>query len=121
VPILEEFLKRDERIIFLGWLKPIDVQKILLASDLMIQPGSLSHTFIEAICSGLPLILNDTPQGRYLTSQGNGRLLKIKSSILLSEIIVEAMIEKNYQSLQENAIKTANIYHYKNIAKLSLE
>jgi len=102
-------------------LKPIEVQKLLLASDLMIQPGSLSHTFIKAICSGLPLILNDTPQGRYLTSQGNGRLLEMKSAILLSEIIIDATNEKNYQCLQDEAIKTANIYHYKNIAKLSLE
>jgi len=121
MPILDAFLKRDERIIFLGWLKPIEVQKLLLASDLMIQPGSLSHTFIKAICSGLPLILNDTPQGRYLTSQGNGRLLEMKSAILLSEIIIDATNEKNYQCLQDEAIKTANIYHYKNIAKLSLE
>jgi len=120
LPIFNQFLKNDSRIIFLGWLKPNEVRNFLYASDLMIQPGSLSHTFIEAICSGLPLILNNTPQGEYLTQKGNGVLLKIKNPDVLSALILESLLENKYNQMRESAIASALYYHYTNIAKISL-
>ena len=51
----------------------------MLGCDYLIQPGSLSNSFIDAICCGLPLILLNTPQGKSLTSSGNGILIQENS------------------------------------------
>jgi glycosyltransferase involved in cell wall biosynthesis len=114
------YLNNDNRIIFLGWLKPYEMNELLISSDIMIQPGSLSHTFVESICCGLPLILNDTPQGRNLTSSGNGILLKNKSIDELCNIMEYVLIEENYVKLKNSALKAAMYYDHVNISRISL-
>lgn len=47
---LEELIKNDSRIIFLGWKSSEELSEYLCASDIYCQPGSVSATLQNAIC-----------------------------------------------------------------------
>lgn len=121
MPIFKKFADKDTRIKYLGWLKPEDMQRLFCGFDLMVQPGSNSHTFIEAICSGLPILLNNTPQARSLTSLGNGEVIKSKSIDELISKMKKMMNPENIKNYKYNSLKAAKFYDYKSIAKLSLK
>ena len=91
--VLDQYISSDSRIIELGWVSAAALRDIMLASDLLVQPGSLSNSFIDAICCGLPIVLDDTPQGRYLTKGGNGVLIARDNLEYLASCI-EACLEK---------------------------
>ena len=121
MPVFQEFADKDKRIKYLGWLKPEDMQRLFCGFDLMIQPGSNSHTFIEAICSGLPILLNNTPQARSLTSLGNGEVIKSKHINELVYKMKKMMNPENLKNYKYNSLKAAKFYDYRSIAKLSLK
>ena len=77
---VDNVTKKKKNIIFCGWKSVDELRDYMLGSDFLIQPGSLSNSFIDAICCGLPLILHNTPQGVSLTSYGNGLLLSDNSA-----------------------------------------
>ena len=117
---LDQYIENDKRIIEMGWVSASDLRDLMLASDLLVQPGSLSNSFIDAICCGLPLILDDTPQGRYLTKNENGVLIARKNLKSLAACIESCLEENKNNLLKENSIKQADFYHYVNIARISL-
>jgi glycosyltransferase involved in cell wall biosynthesis len=119
--VFNKYLRADDRIIFLGWLNPEQMRKLFCGCDVLIQPGSLSHIFIEAICCGLPVILNNTPQGRYLTSFKNGELVEKKSSECIIQTINQVLEDEKLSSYKHNSIQAAEYFHYVNNAKISLE
>ena len=53
LPLIEE----DSRIIFLGWKSADELSDYLTASDIYLQPGSVSATLQNAICSGTPVMI----------------------------------------------------------------
>lgn len=118
--IFNEFCSSDSRIINLGWLKADELRQIFIASDVLLQPGGLSNSFIDAICCGLPLILNNTPQGQNLTSFKNGVLLNektVKELVAKLEIILS---DTQLQTFRACSFVAANYYDYRNNAKISL-
>jgi len=115
-----EYLEKDDRIIFLGWLNPEEMRRLFCGFDLMIQPGSNSHIFIEGICSALPILLNDTPQARSLTSMKNGEVLNNKTVEELSDKINEMIAFNKLDYYRKNSFMAANYYHYKSVARISL-
>ena len=92
----------------------------MLGCDYLIQPGSLSNSFIDAICCGLPLILLNTPQGKSLTSSGNGILIQENSDHYLENFLRNINVV-NYKRLLENAEKCHKKYDYIEVARLSLK
>jgi glycosyltransferase involved in cell wall biosynthesis len=110
------YLNRNKRIKFLGWLKPDEMRELFIAGDLLLQPGSLSNSFIDAICCGLPLILKDTPQGKYLTKNNNGILLKDQSRDSIKKAVEYILKEKNLAKYKESALMSYDEFHYTNIA-----
>lgn len=116
----DNFCKSDARIINLGWLTADEVRRIFIASDVLLQPGSLSNTFIDAICCGLPLVLNDTPQGQNLTSFKNGLLIKEKSVNEVSKKLEMVLSDSNLQEFRGRSFEAANYFDYRNNAKISL-
>jgi 1,2-diacylglycerol 3-alpha-glucosyltransferase len=117
----DTYVNNDLRITYLGWLKPIELREIFIASDLLVQPGSLSNTFIDAICSKLPLLLNDTPQGRYITTNNNGFLIK-KVSVASIKDAIEYIVNSNkLKELKLSSDTKNSMFEYKNVAKKSLE
>ncbi|OAA26748.1 hypothetical protein AT15_06270 [Kosmotoga arenicorallina S304] len=119
--ILNKYIERDNRIIYLGWKNASKLKELLVGGDLLLQPGSLSNTFIEAICAGIPLVLADTPQGRYLTKNGNGYLLDEISPESIKDGILHVLEKSNFQDYRERSIMASEEYHYINIAKKSVQ
>jgi 1,2-diacylglycerol 3-alpha-glucosyltransferase len=117
----DSFLVSDPRIIYLGWVSAERLRELFIASDLLVQPGSLSNSFIDAICCSLPVLLDDTAQGRYLTSSGNGVLLNRGSDTILASRL-ESLLEPAVLSvLKLNAKNISMSFHYLTIAKMTID
>jgi 1,2-diacylglycerol 3-alpha-glucosyltransferase len=118
--VLDQFKSNDSRIIELGWVSAATLRDVMLASDLLVQPGSLSNSFIDAICCGLPIILDDTPQGRYLVKADNGVLIA-RSDLGSLKSCIEACLKKDRSAtMKMNALGEAEFYNYVNNARISL-
>jgi glycosyltransferase involved in cell wall biosynthesis len=117
---LTNYISNDPRIVFLGWLSHEEFTDMLCGCEVMIQPGSLSQVFVDAICCRMPLILDDTPQGRYLTSFGNGCLSNRNLDSL--EAAISELIEKKKQGeLEKPVMQAAKYFDYINITKFSID
>tara|TARA_B110000977_G_scaffold21051_1_gene25149 strand:+ start:12024 stop:13148 length:1125 start_codon:yes stop_codon:yes gene_type:complete len=117
---LDQYKENDSRIMELGWVSASTLRDLMLASDLLVQPGSLSNSFIDAICCGLPLILDDTPQARYLTKNDNGVLIARRDLEYLATCIESCLETKRNNLMKNNSLIEADFYHYLNIARISL-
>lgn len=117
----ESFLAADERISYQGWVSAERLRELFMASDMLLAPGSLSNTFIDAICSGLPVILDDTPQGRFLTSWGNGVTHTRGTHLDLLATVKGCLDGDSVEHMREHALMAANYLDYRNVAKISLE
>jgi glycosyltransferase involved in cell wall biosynthesis len=118
--VLDRQKSNDSRIIELGWVSAATLRDLMLASDLLVQPGSLSNSFIDAICCGLPIILDDTPQGRYLTKADNGVCIA-RSDLGSLTSCMEVCLEKDKNAtMKMNALGEADFYSYVNNARISL-
>jgi glycosyltransferase involved in cell wall biosynthesis len=117
---LNQCIALDKRIEYRGWNSATALRELFISADLLVQPGSLSNTFVDAICSGLPVLLDDTPQGRYLTRSGNGSVIARGSVEKLSERIMK-LLEPNCSAEMGSAARAAaHDLHYTENAKLSL-
>lgn len=117
--LLKKLIEEEEKVKFIGWVNPEDLRELIKCSDVMVQPGSLSNTFVEAVCIGTPLILSNTPQANDLISSGNGILINGSSSVVNIEIAIENFL-RNIDVYKENSKKNKELFNYKTIAKESL-
>jgi len=116
-------LIETENISYLGWLDANELRKMMMISDILLQPGSLSNSFIDAMCCGLPLALKDTPQGRYLTQFGNGILFQKGIDQDYIETIASELTSniKNIENFQKKAIESQKILDYRTTAKITVD
>lgn len=117
---LDEYLNKDNRIKFLGWLSATELRDLFIGGDVLLQPGSLSNTFIDAICCGLPIILFNSPQGKYLTRYGNGFLVDDVSKESIRNAIYHIFNGDNLNRYRENSFIASEEFHYVNVAKKSV-
>ena len=69
-----KLINSDSRIVFTGWKSASQLQSILIAADVYLQPGTQSATMQMSLCSRCAVVLDDVPSHqRYVT--GNGWLL----------------------------------------------
>lgn len=54
---LDFLIKRDERVVFLGWKKEDELKKYLAAADLYLQPGTQSITMMNSLACGTPVMV----------------------------------------------------------------
>ncbi|WP_129408550.1 glycosyltransferase family 4 protein [Marinitoga lauensis] len=118
---LKNFLEKDSRIEYLGWATASELKKLLIGGDVLLQPGSLSHVFIDGICAGLPLILSKTPQNEYLTRNGNGFLIEKPTVESILYAIKHVLNENNLYKYKEKTFAISKEFHYINIAKKSIQ
>lgn len=70
----------DPRITFIGWQSADELQDLLCAADVYVQPGTQSVTMQMSLCSRCPVILDDTLSHQpYI--KGNGWLLNDEMSL----------------------------------------
>ncbi|MGI6687002.1 MAG: glycosyltransferase [Christensenellales bacterium] len=121
--ILEEFsvlVARDNRINYLGWKLPEDLQIYLAAAHFYLQPGSVSATLQQAICAGTAVLIY--PHESYdVYVKENGVKVKdyegIKSffsSVSLNEYNIEEMSKASFyyaQNILDYRILAQRVYH----------
>lgn len=119
--VIQSFIDRDSRIRFMGWSNNERLRELFVASDLLVQPGSLSNTFNDAICCHLPVLLDKTPQGAYLTSFGNGKLVRRGDIGELANMIDICTNRAALDHMKNNSKNASEFLDYRNNAKMSLE
>lgn len=78
--IIEPLIASDKRIIFMNFVSGSELTKYVCASDLYIQPGSISQTCQTAVCCGTPLCFNNIPTHREIYN-GNGFFVENEEDI----------------------------------------
>ncbi|TJX13642.1 glycosyltransferase [Tissierella creatinini] len=103
----ERLIKSDERILYLGFLSGEELTKVLCATDMYLQPGSVSQTAQTAICCGCAITFRNYPIYQNLYNN-NGFIIDSPSEIeqilqLISENpkILEEMSNKSYEIAYE--------------------
>lgn len=117
---LQQKINQNPNAIHLGWRTPQEIRELIKASDILVQPGTLSNTFVEAVCIGTPLLLDDTPQGRDLVASENGMLI---SKEITPENIREgiATIMANQDEYIQKARESKTKFDYMTISKQTVE
>lgn len=67
----KQLICSDERINYIGWVNPEQLQDLLCAADVYVQPGSQSATLQMSISARCAVIVDDVPSHRYII-KGNG-------------------------------------------------
>ena len=101
--VIEPLIASDKRITFMNFVNGEELTKFVCASDLYIQPGSISQTCQTAVCCGTPLCFNDIPTHREIYN-GNGFFVDSEDEIYDAFVtvnnnpaILNEMSEKSYQ------------------------
>ena len=58
IDIKASYSEADKRVSFLGWKTAPELLEYLCAADLYLQPGSQSVTMQNALCCGLPVLID---------------------------------------------------------------
>lgn len=98
--IIEPLIASDKRIAFMNFMSGSELTKYICATDLYIQPGSISQTCQTAVCCGTPLCFNDILTHREIYN-GNGFFVDSEEDIFKAFEIVD----KNPAVLDEMSSK----------------
>lgn len=111
----KDLIEKDDRIIYVGFLTGNELNKILSASDIYLQPGTISQTSQTAICCGCPIAFTNIPTNQELYN-GNGffidndiEILNAFKTISNNPDILSVMSEKSFE-LAKNELSYQVIY-----------
>lgn len=115
-----KLIDTDVRIIFLGWKSPIEMDALLDAADVYLQPGSQSVTLQASMCAKCAVVIDKVKSHEpYL--HGNGwyandveSLTKVFDEISTNPIQLVEMSEKSYEI-------AARLLDYKKLAERVLK
>lgn len=74
LPAVQALVDADPRVSFDGWKSPIELQRLLCAADVYVQPGSQSATMQMSLCCRAAVVLADVPSHQVYVKQ-NGYLV----------------------------------------------
>lgn len=74
-PEVEKIIASDARIRFLGWKAGEELNDLLCAADVYVQPGTQSATMQMSLCARCPVILDNAPSHKPFV-EGNGWLVR---------------------------------------------
>lgn len=120
---LENKIKINSNIRWVGWLEGKEVYDHLISSDIAIFPGSKSALWEQAICTGLPLICKKWSGMEYVDVGGNCIFLENDSvqEILLA---LKKIVENDSLRYEMSAIaleKGFKRFSYEEISKKAIE
>lgn len=103
---VENLIKIDNRIKYIGWVDPEVLRALLFAADIYVQPGSQSATMQMSLCCGCAVILDDVISHKPYV-EGNGWL--INDNLPLIDALKEAAFIKNTELslMQKKSLKFA--------------
>ena len=76
----EALIAADARVSFVGWKSPAELEDLLCAADVYLQPGSQSSTLQTSLCCGCAVILEALPSHEFYFSD-NGFLISEPSKL----------------------------------------
>lgn len=122
--LMLEKLKQDNRIIYIGWQSPEEINNLYLASDLAVFPGSQSSLWQQAIGCGLPAIFKQWEGIEYLDLGGN--CIFLNNSDSKEELIrnINLLISNNelYKRMKLVAEdKGFEMFSYESISRRAIE
>ncbi|MEP3525450.1 MAG: glycosyltransferase family 4 protein [Hyphomicrobiales bacterium] len=109
-------INADKRVQFLGWKSADEMNAILAAADIYLQPGTQSVTMQNSLCAHCAVILDDVKaHTKYIKE--NGWLINESQS--LENILKEVSTKRDeLERMQENSYAIAkSILDYKKLAK----
>lgn len=108
----EEMVRKDPRIIKLGWLDTQGLTSLLIGADVYVQPGSQSATMQMAVCCRRPVIVADVISHRALIAS-NGWLVGSNQSLYDALLSAAQLQQSELESMSvQSAQIAANILDY---------
>ena len=115
----DKILKEDERIKYLGFIKPEVVNEIIISSDIGIFLGRHSVIWEQSVGLGLPLILGYGNTVNHLNHNENIKFASTASNAIT--ILNEEILNKNFLVIKKRALADSRFnFSYRNIASKSL-
>ena len=115
--VIEGYCSKDKRIHYLGWLDSDHLRKLMVGADILLQPGSLSNTFIDGVCCGVPLVLLKSKMGEGLTKTGNGLLLDDYDPDTIKKALDYILGDRVLEDMKRKAMDIAREYDYRNVSQ----
>lgn len=113
------FLKKDKRIIYLGWIEAKSIYKFLYASDVAVYPGTHSVLWEQTIGLGIPTIIKKWNGFEHLEINDSVRVLKKITVDLVLSCIIDFF--ENLEYFKKLGLENVNVFSYREIAKKSIE
>ena len=125
VPEMQEEIKKynkNTNIIFVNWLSSSEVKNYLIASDLVLFPGTHSVLWEEAIGLGLPCVFKKWDGMGHLDLGGNCAFLNKGNSEEITQVLMEIIKNKaSFADLKRNAeLKGPKMFIYSKISKKAI-
>lgn len=108
----------NDRVRYLGWIKPDDTYGYFAAADLVVFPGRHSVFWEQVAGMGIPLIVKHWQGTTHVDCGGNARFLANDSLDEMHRVLREAM--QGYDAMQQAAKQAAEQFSYEYIAVRSL-
>lgn len=102
----EELLRKDPRIMKLGWLDTQGLTSLLIGADVYVQPGSQSATMQMAVCCRRPVIIADVISHRALIAS-NGWLVSSNQSLYDALLSASQMQQSELESMSRQSAEIA--------------
>ncbi|GAA0198001.1 hypothetical protein GCM10009123_01540 [Kangiella japonica] len=114
-----ELIERDERITYLGWCDNEQLEALLCAADVYVQPGTQSATMQMSMCMRCAVIIDDVPSHEPYV-KGNGWLLN--ESLSLYEALNSASESNQLPIMQARSFEIAEqLLDYSKMARKLIE
>lgn len=121
-PQFDDLLEKDQRIVYVGYVKSKSVHKYFYASDFSLFPGLHSVLWEEAIGCGLPGLYQSFSDHDHTNMHGNSILIKAEAnSEEIFQIMEKVNLDKSfYENLKKNATRASHDFSYYDIAAKSI-
>lgn len=118
----DNLLEKDQRIVYVGYVKSKTVHKYFYASDFSLFPGLHSVLWEEAIGCGLPGLYQSFSSCDHTNMYGNSILIKADTnSEEIFQIMDKVSQDKSfYENLKKNASRASHDFSYYDIAAKSI-
>lgn len=111
----------SERIHYIDFVLPENVDKYYMMSDLFVLPSETDVWGLvinEAMAKGLPVISSDSPVASHDLVKDNGYVFETYNINQLSEYIDKCLLEENNKLMSENSLRIIRNYTIENIVRL---
>lgn len=101
-----KILNNSDRLIHIGWLDSLDINKYIMASDLAVMPGSHSVLWEQIVGCGIPSVFKHFEGMHHVDIGGNCRFLYNDSIEEINTVIKEIIHNKEFYMTMQTAAES---------------